>query len=123
MLSDHLQFGARMKALPHKAAIRNTFLGQAHIAGTGPEGKTCRECAFWEIGKVKDRIATPPRGTMRRATRPPQGRLKKGGCHKLKHRKANRRFTCNALACCLFGQRDEPPPAIKHTPEAPNDRA
>ena len=27
--------------------IAQTFIGQAHIAGTGPEGTTCRECRFW----------------------------------------------------------------------------
>ena len=24
-----------------------TYAGQAHFAGTGPAGKTCRECLFW----------------------------------------------------------------------------
>ncbi len=111
-----------MKALPHEAAIRNTFLGQAHIAGTGPDGKTCRECAFWGIEKVKDGIATiTPPGHYAASNKAAAGQLKKGGCHKLKHRKANRRFTCNALACRLFEQRDEPPPAIKQSPEAPHD--
>jgi hypothetical protein len=24
-----------------------TYVGMAHIAGTGPSGSTCRECRFW----------------------------------------------------------------------------
>lgn len=26
---------------------RATYPGMAHFAGTGPKGKTCRECVFW----------------------------------------------------------------------------
>lgn len=27
--------------------VMNTHLGQAHIAGSGPEGTTCRQCRYW----------------------------------------------------------------------------
>lgn len=42
LLSDHLTAG------PHDRAARDTFPGQAHFAGTGPQLKTCRECAYWD---------------------------------------------------------------------------
>jgi len=29
--------------------VRRTHAGMAHWAGTGPRGKTCRECKFWEF--------------------------------------------------------------------------
>ena len=38
---------AGLKRLPFDDGIAKTFLGQAHIAGTGPDGMTCRECTFW----------------------------------------------------------------------------
>ena len=58
MMTGHLDFGKHLKAMPHDAAIRKTYLGQAHIAGTGQEGKTCRECAFWGLCK-KGEIVSP----------------------------------------------------------------
>jgi hypothetical protein len=39
--------------------IAQTFIGQAHIAGTGPEGTTCRECAFWHKWET---IGVSPQG-------------------------------------------------------------
>jgi hypothetical protein len=27
--------------------LQKTYPGMAHLAGTGPSGKTCRECAMW----------------------------------------------------------------------------
>lgn len=32
---------------PFDAAARQTHPGQAHFAGSGPAGKTCRECIFY----------------------------------------------------------------------------
>lgn len=40
-LSDHLT------EAPADRAARATFPGMAHFAGTGPSGRTCRECVFW----------------------------------------------------------------------------
>lgn len=117
-MSALLQFGARMKALPHEAALRRTYLGQAHIAGTGPEGSTCRECAFWGIARAKDgeaKICSP--GHFAKSNKAQAGHLKKGSCHKLRHRKSNRQFPCSALACRLFEPAESPPPAIKPVEE------
>lgn len=46
-MPEHLTFSEHMKPDPIDNAIAATFLGQAHIAGTGPEGRTCRECKHW----------------------------------------------------------------------------
>jgi hypothetical protein len=47
-LSDHLTAG------PHDRIARDTCPGQAHFAGTGPQFKTCRECAHWDHGGPHD---------------------------------------------------------------------
>lgn len=39
---------------PLEAAILKTFPGMAHIAGRGPEGKTCRECRRWRVDSSED---------------------------------------------------------------------
>ncbi len=47
-LIDPLSISAQLtKGYGNEDAIRKTFGGMAHFAGTGPEGKTCRECRFW----------------------------------------------------------------------------
>jgi hypothetical protein len=44
---------ARLPMAPHMtfdamdSLARITFCGQAHFAGTGPPGRTCRECEHW----------------------------------------------------------------------------
>lgn len=43
-IQDHLT------AAPVDALARASFPGMAHFAGTGPRGKTCRECLFWKHG-------------------------------------------------------------------------
>lgn len=30
-----------------EAALSKTHAGQAHFAGTGPDGKSCRQCVHW----------------------------------------------------------------------------
>lgn len=40
-IQDHLT------SAPVDALARQSHPGQAHFAGTGPHGKTCRECVFW----------------------------------------------------------------------------
>jgi hypothetical protein len=37
--------------------IRQTFAGMAHWAGTGPRGKHCNECQFWDHPRTKQRYA------------------------------------------------------------------
>lgn len=43
-LQDHLT------ASPVDAFARASYPGMAHFAGTGPRGKTCRECLFFNYG-------------------------------------------------------------------------
>jgi len=52
-MSDERQRDERLTKPDLKLAeqMRNTPHGMAHWAGTGPEGRTCRECAFFEHGK------------------------------------------------------------------------
>lgn len=40
-IQDHLTAG------PVDTLARASYPGMAHFAGTGPHGKTCRECIFW----------------------------------------------------------------------------
>jgi len=32
---------------PHEDRLAQTYLGMAHIAGSGPSGSRCRGCANW----------------------------------------------------------------------------
>lgn len=34
------------------SAAARTHVGQAHLAGSGPFGKTCRECLSWQFVKA-----------------------------------------------------------------------
>lgn len=40
----------RLTPAPFDSAARATHPGMAHFAGSGPRGKTCRECIFWAHG-------------------------------------------------------------------------
>lgn len=50
-MAEQFNISPHMTAADFDCPIRNTYLGQAHIAGTGPEGTTCRQCKHW--GKTK----------------------------------------------------------------------
>lgn len=43
-IQDHLT------AAPIDVLARASHSGMAHFAGTGPHGKSCRECLFWAHG-------------------------------------------------------------------------
>ena len=43
---DHLAHEGHELDVRRKAAM--THKGMAHFAGTGPAGKHCRECVFWQ---------------------------------------------------------------------------
>lgn len=43
--------------------LEKTHLGQAHLAGTGPDNRTCRECKHWYCTRensVGDRVPFHP---------------------------------------------------------------
>jgi hypothetical protein len=97
------------------AALKATHLGQAHIAGTGPEGKTCRECRFFGLLNREGEIASP--GYYGKSSEFANC-LKQARCHKPIPHKPKRRFPHHALACRLFEQDDSPFPAIKEDVDA-----
>ena len=61
-IDDHLFSGG-----VHEDRLAQTYLGMAHIAGTGPSGSRCRGCANWSRDakdwkrtKAKDAYCTYP---------------------------------------------------------------
>jgi hypothetical protein len=73
-------------------AAAHTHAGMAHFAGTGPAGKTCRECSLWRFEGYKKTDRKP----------------KNGACEK----GLGARFVYNALACKYFEQNETPPVEI-----------
>jgi hypothetical protein len=59
-LLDPKQVSSKLTMTTHEQ--RATHKGMAHLAGTGPNGRTCRECSHWDQfgdrnkydGKLKD---------------------------------------------------------------------
>jgi len=52
LFSNSMQ--AHLTPGPFDRMAKDTFPGQAHFAGTGPELKTCRECAHWDHAGAHD---------------------------------------------------------------------
>lgn len=82
--------------------IKRTHLGQAHYAGTGPAGKTCRECVHF---------LSP--GYYSKSDRDRANTLKDGACRAPMSGKARRRFPHSAMSCLLFEQDPDPKPITK----------
>jgi len=107
-MGAHLIFGAGLTASENDEAVRRTFLGQAHIAGTGPAGKTCRECRFWhkwKWGEEGERVACAPGYR--------NGHIKPAWCTRPILNKARRLVPAKAAACRLFEPSENVPPATK----------
>lgn len=66
-MAQHLLFSEHLTAKEVHRPIAETFLGQAHIAGTGPEGRTCRECRFWHTWKWRELVGGGQRADSRRS--------------------------------------------------------
>ncbi len=114
-MGDHLKFSHHLKGAEFDGAIRQTFLGQAHIAGTGPEGKTCRECSLWcVIRSVKDHtgqrvtVHEPP-GYNAESHKLAPFELKRARCNYRIANKAKRNVPHYAKACRFFEQNENPP--------------
>lgn len=94
----------KRKRLDVDERIESTFVGQAHFAGTGPEGATCHQCKFWwngfECGKW------PP--SYHKKT----GELRKARCNYPVRGKSPRRIPAVAPACRLFDPVAEAPPLM-----------
>lgn len=117
-MAEHIEPNPRLVRLPEQAAIFSTFIGQAHIAGTGPEGKTCRECALWGVKNSdgpREWIGCPGHFSHKNKRAP--GQLKRGGCHYEIRGKAKRRIPHFAPSCRFFQQADHPPVPVKDAPE------
>lgn len=113
-MATHIEINEHLTKAPHDEALLKTFLGQAHIAGTGPDGKTCRECVFfhkWQKEKIGGQIvdrAVPPGYYSIKYKQDPLG-LKKARCNRPILNKANRLIPHSAGACRLFEQSENPP--------------
>jgi len=82
------------------SAASVTHVGQAHLAGSGPTGATCRECAYWQHCKLWKADGGPP---------------KPSPCAKYKQlmRAWGRPIPHNALACKYFEASEHPTPLSK----------
>lgn len=117
-MPDHIEMTPNLHDAGFEDAIRATFLGQAHIAGTGPEGKTCRECRMWYVMSrhVPDgplRPASPGYYGKRHPETPLE--LKRANCNQPIPHKAKRRVPHEAKACMFFEQSENPPAERKET--------
>jgi len=99
ILNDHLTKD------PNHTGLQNTYLGQASIAGNGPESSTCRECKFWCRKMGKNGPEYKYDGYVVN-----HGDLKRGYCFFPIHNKAHALFPHFAESCSLFENSDAPPP-------------
>lgn len=90
-------------------AIEATEIGMAHIAGTGPAGRTCRECIFWrKYDKELMTYVYPEHGSLKSG-----GQIKKAFCQR-SGTHPHRLISHSNFACRLFVASDvEPPPATR----------
>lgn len=104
----------RMKAVEEHKGLNETFIGMAHIAGTGPEGKSCRECSFFGERPATDKkiLTTPGHYGVKKGYA-----LKPGRCFHPIEGKAKLKFPSTAKACRLFNQSRNPWPANLYSPE------
>lgn len=96
VISDHLT------SAPHDAMARATHPGMAHFAGSGPKGKSCRECIFW-AHKTHDYRS---KGGKYR------GLIEPATCNKYRQlaRNEGSKIPDDAASCKYFEQNDPVPP-------------
>ncbi|PLU83398.1 hypothetical protein BMJ22_05100 [Sinorhizobium medicae] len=134
-MAEHLLFSQNLTAKEVHRPIAETYLGQAHIAGTGPDGKTCRECIFWHVWKSRKladgiksifwhvwksrklaegikKIPADP-GYFGKRHRKTPCELKNARCNRPILNKANRLIPHSAKACRLFEAAEHVLPAKK----------
>lgn len=113
-MGDFIEGTRHLTPLPEHDRLMRTFIGQAHIAGTGPAGKTCRECALWGLKKHTDGqwFITPP-GHFSASSKVCPGALKRGKCNYEIRGKSGRRIPHIAPACRFFQQAENPPLPMK----------
>ena len=92
------------------APVIGTAMGQAHFAGTGPKGRTCRECAHWQIRNAKgEKVAYQYKGN----GTPKVLEILSAHCTYPIANKANNRVPHGAASYRLFKPADSPPPATR----------
>ena len=85
---------------------KNTHAGQAHWAGSGPEGRTCRECNFYKTAGHYANSGKRPR------------QLKDARCNKFRQlmgKKSGAPIPHHAKACRFFDENPSPPAARSGT--------
>ncbi len=108
-MADHIALTPHLTREPNHDALVATFIGQAHIAGTGPEGATCRECRFWCEPDGEGTIGVLwLRYSPRHKTK--AGDLKRHRCRYRIPNKPRRRVPHDAKACRFFDRNPSPPP-------------
>lgn len=109
-MSDHLVLDKSLHEAGFEERVRGTFLGQAHFAGSGPSGTSCRECEHWGV-KLYPRDAEPhvaSPGYYSRSHETPCA-LKRATCNYPINNKSSRRFPHSAPSCCFFSANPTPP--------------
>jgi hypothetical protein len=108
-LVDPLSLSAALtKAYGNEDSIRKTFGGMAHFAGTGPEGKTCRECIHWAYKRDGYHAKSGKHANMIK----PQRCLRYS---QLSQGKAGEAVPAQASACKYFEQSDQIRPLTRPT--------
>lgn len=108
-MADHIHPTPHLTVGAFDSRIAGTYLGQAHIAGTGPEGTTCRMCVHWHAWRWKGRgdkavrVAVSPGYS--------KGELAKASCNKPIMNKARRRVPHFAPSCSFFVNNQDAPDA------------
>lgn len=98
-IQDHLT------ASPADPMARASFPGMAHFAGTGPAGKTCRECIFWKHAPHDYRSKNGGYG----------GKIKPAECAKYRQLSGDkgRAVPDNARSCRHYEENQNPPPRFQ----------
>lgn len=84
--------------------FKDSHAGMAHWAGTGPEGKTCRECQFaFDFKRYGKSNKTLP------------GRLQNARCRKFQSMtgKQGRKLDPNTASCRFFEEHPNPPALVE----------
>jgi hypothetical protein len=99
LLNEPLQ--KHLTEAPIDRFARASHPGMAHFAGTGPQGKTCRECVFWAHGPHDYRAKN---GKYR-------GLIEPAKCNKYQQitTQAGAKVPDEAMSCRYFEQNEAPP--------------
>jgi hypothetical protein len=106
-MTETLRDGMINGTAPDKISdqAKATYPGQAHWGGSGPRGKTCRECTFWALPERDAYFAG-------------SDLLKDQSCNKAKammNLVMSPKVPPLARACKYFAPRENPPPLSRAT--------